>query len=273
MALVRKNTNNKIGELELTFTRAFCRGGNLKAMIERQADLPQVLEELKPIMKQFYDADFRGTLLNDLLALGAQESHSTEPTTDNKPLQVLPDDWYHRLLARINQDSAPLRFCSHKSPVPSTIPLNPFVQDRDAIRKDGVIFKASSRAKGDSFIIFRAIGCDHFKAGHISRAFLHACPTAEGDLLQEFFLGVEEFRELSPQDSAFDPYRRYPLIEARLFNDQTSPTVIKASDIISHCATCPYRSEELSANCRVILSLNRKVLDSSWERQKHGNIA
>ncbi|KAH7908121.1 hypothetical protein BJ138DRAFT_1013395 [Hygrophoropsis aurantiaca] len=254
----RKNTNNKIvGELELTFAKTFCRGGNLKALLAREAGLPQVLEDLKPIVQQYFHSDFRGTLLSDLLALGAQESRTEEPSMNNAPLTNLPDDLYGQLLSRINADSAPQVFYPHDSYSPYGFSLNPSVQYRDNIRIDGVNFRASSCAKGDSFIIFRACGLDTFKAGRIAKIFLHGRPDINGNLLVEFFLVVEEFRELTAQESAFDPYRQFPLIEARIFHDQTSRAVIRASDVISHCATCPYRNETLPGEYRVVLSLNR----------------
>ncbi|KAG1808783.1 hypothetical protein EV424DRAFT_1543297 [Suillus variegatus] len=54
----RKNTNNKLGQLELTFTRSFCRSRNLKALLSLKGLLPEMLEELQDIVGEHYGTDF-----------------------------------------------------------------------------------------------------------------------------------------------------------------------------------------------------------------------
>ena len=59
--------------------------------------------------------------------------------------------------------------------------------------------------------------------------------------------------------AAYDPYRRFPGLPCRLFSTQfmQGDRVIRAQNIVSHFAGCPYQSPEFSGKFLVVLSLNR----------------
>ncbi|KAI5987311.1 hypothetical protein F5J12DRAFT_728555 [Pisolithus orientalis] len=94
------HTNNKIGELELTFMKAFCQGGNLHALLQHQSGFPQVLDALKPLIHKHYgDTVFNSTLTSDLATLAKPANPLVPETGGLDHPKTLPNDIYELLLA------------------------------------------------------------------------------------------------------------------------------------------------------------------------------
>lgn len=97
------------------------------------------------------------------------------------------------------------------------------------------------QSKKDAAVVFHLPGMGNFKAGLISKIFVHSCPDpTNGTTMFEPFLLVNSYKELTNAEVPFDPYWRFLMLEAHLVKNEVEPFVIKASDIISHCATCAY---------------------------------
>jgi len=77
--------------------------------------------------------------------------------------------------------------------------------------------------------------------------------------IPEFFFVVRQHRELDDEQASKDPYCRFPLLAVQLFSQQflAGERVIRAQNIHSHFAGCPYESWELEGEYLVALSLNR----------------
>lgn len=250
------------GQLEVTFMKTFCRGGQLKALMSRTG-IPDILDSLKPAFDRFFGSEFRGTLGNDLLALGAQGDVYQRPFWDTKKKSKdLSPATYNSLINCINRTS-PQSFHSFlvQPPSPTAIALEPAVQYYNKLSAMGVKFSTASRSKGDAQILFRSQGdLNTILAGQIQEIFVHKRLGEDGTHINEYFLSVRKYKELSPAEAAFDPYRKYPLLDMRLCHDQLSSdiTVISVDDVVSHFASCPFKmSENITGDLRVILSLDR----------------
>ncbi|KAH7918969.1 hypothetical protein BV22DRAFT_1051386 [Leucogyrophana mollusca] len=257
--LQRYNTNQKLGEIELTFIRSFCRGGSLKALMT-QDGLPDALAELRPIIHQYFGSDFRGTLLNDLLSMGASNDGSEVPSNSNDKFDMLSDGLYYKLLTRINHDSFPLTFRSFREPQESpALALDPRMQFKKTVKYRGVSFSTAGYHVGNSYILFRSRSTDDIRAGQIHGIFVHSRPGPQNSTIAEFFYVVKQFKALDESQAIHDPYRLYSLLDTRLYLDEFDPEdmVIKTCDITSHFASCPYESSELQRKCRVVVSLDR----------------
>jgi Domain of unknown function (DUF4218) len=275
--LQRKNKNNKrggssnvdttqflanfgesLGQLELTFLRSFCRGGNLKVLLSRD-DLPDTLKEIKiELDKHFNGHEFRGTLSNDLSAIAAKFAM---PTTWNEGAveEALPDDIYDHLLERINLDSGTMRFYSHKQVSTTGYALAPLVQYSDEIEAGGVQFSTARHFTRNSLILYRRPGeLEHdLHPGQIQEIFRHCRRGITNDPLIESFLVIRPFEELTEDEANFDPYRRFPLLGVSLYHDKMQPAiVIKSTDIVSHFASCPFENDIIKG-ALVVLSLER----------------
>jgi len=82
----------------------------------------------------------------------------------------------------------------------------------------------------------------------------------EKETNQRVVLVLERHRELSLEDQAHDPYRKFPEIDARLLYRSTQQNLeaIRPAQIISHIARCPYEAEKYEFVEPVFVSL---VLD------------
>lgn len=238
----------------------FCRGGQVKAFMSLDG-LPKVLDDIKLAFHQHFGTEFRGTLRNDLLALGAQgETMQNAVWTSTAKTADLETDIYEKLIDTINSRSSQ-KFHSYRrdSPRPS-IALEPLTQSCNKIIIHGVNFTPSTRSKGNSQILFKmSQDPKTLVPGLIQSIFLHKRPGPNGDIITEHFLVVQRYQPLKNADVAFDPYRRYPLLDAHLCHDILCESVIVISleDVVSHFASCLYESSHIEGKLRVVLSLDR----------------
>jgi hypothetical protein len=245
------------GELELTFTNAFCRGANLRALLAMQ-NLPEVLERLRDLSQQFFPFNNH---ISDLLALAAQEEPAPAIWTASQKVESLSADIYDLLLHRLNHGS-PSTYQSGRDYLTEGIRLSSEVKFRDMLEAGGVRFTTDKWKrkgdKGDSFIHFRLPHSGRPKAGQIESIFVHA-RSSEAQKVFEHFLVVKPFEELEASQVPYDPYRQFPYLDIQLHRNAfaTERFVIKTTDIISHIATCPFQSEELDGSYLVTLSLDR----------------
>jgi hypothetical protein len=241
--------------------RTFCRGGQLKALMSREG-IPEVLNDIKPAFEKSFGTEFRGTLLNDLLVLGAQGELQQPSVWDAKEKATdLLNSTYDRLVECINRRSPSPKFHSFRSPESSSsIPLEPGVQYRHRVQANGVEFATFRKSKGNAQILYRC-GQDSGPvfAGQIQDIFVHERSGPNGNAISEYFLAVKKYEELSHDEARFDPYRKYPLLDVRLCHDNLSSEVdvISLDDIVSHFASCPFETDAIEGGLRIVLSLDR----------------
>lgn len=242
--------------------RTFCRGANIRALFDDDFLPTSILRELRGPFQTYFGRDFRGSLVSDLLSVEAQES-STEPARWEKDLSitVLQNDLYECLAKRLNYDSAPMIFSTVRGS-PTVTLLNPRVQDHRIVRAKGVVFSVADQSVGNSLVIFRPTVNEPCRAGQIQRIFVHSRPTPNQTTMLEFFFVVKAFIALTEEEATRDPYRKFPLVDVKLYRDTLGPSsyVTKTTDIVSHFACYPYRGEGFMNGYQVVLSLDRVSL-------------
>lgn len=242
----------RTGEMELSFFKSFCRGANLRALMQQN----NVTGKISRLYQQYISPPARGTLFNDLNVV---EVPTIVDVTADGPQEagVLGDTTYQDLLALLRLESQ--QYCADDSSWPNSVPISREVQIFGKVRIKGVTYTTSQKAQCDSVILYHGALEDSEKmAGQIEQICFHSRPGPNGDLVQDYFLVVWPFRTLSPAEAKHDPYLKYPLLDVRLFHRELlTPIVIKATDVISHGAICPYKDSVLGGNLQVILSLCR----------------
>lgn len=241
--------------MELTFLMSFCRGAALKALWSVPG-LGKIVEDIKGFIRTSFGSDFYGTLLNDIEALDT--SIKTEETLDEKRCHPMTAEVAQLLVKRLNADSTPVTYCTQGAKGSGAIRLPPDIQDCHKFKSQGAIFTPVQQSRNDALIHYRTSPNDvAHAAGEIQDIFLHTRLGTSGTLITEHFLSVRPFQPLPSQYWRRDPYRRYPDLDVQLYYDNLEPlVVIKASDIVSHVATCPFKSPD-ATSYRIVLSLNR----------------
>jgi hypothetical protein len=243
--------------------RSFCRGGNLKALLDRE-DSPAVLSDLKPALKLHFGSEFHGTLLADILAFGNVDGSSDDVDFGINDMASLDDDKYRLLLERIN---ALPNSKFHAGSAPSCeelLALEPRAYFRTRVDFKGVTFAKSSTSKSDCFIAFRG-QFDKIFVGEIAEIFSHRRPSGASSVTETFLL-VRPFQELSGRDAIHDPFRKFPLLNIRLcYQEFSDSVVIAVTDIISHIALCPFSSTEIHCALWITVSMDRVSQGISYD--------
>lgn len=225
---------------------------------------------IKDLILGQFGTEFYGTLANDIEALGELAGTEDRAAMDGaQKCDTLSEDQHKALIVRLNADSVQIRYCAERSQAASTaadiLLVSPDVQYRRGFKSGGATFKPVSQSRNDSLVICRLPGASA-RAAQIESIFVHTRAGAnDEEALTDFSLSVRLFHELSDVEALSDPYRQYLLLDVRLYHNKLSDQqfILKASDIVSHCATCPYQSVEETHKYRVVLSLDRVCIFQS----------
>lgn len=119
-------------------------------------------------------------------------------------------------------------------------PINPYVVATDKLPDRGVVYRTSRTADGDSQIIFTVDGETKWRAGRIQEIFTYK-QTGDGEQFQQMFLVAREYVHLTPEHSAHDPYKNFPIAGGRLFYEKFTETLrlLTVDDIVSHFGAIP----------------------------------
>lgn len=197
------------------------------------------------------------------MSFGVGSLDDDASTMDDRPKELtdLPWDDYNSLIDRLNRDrpSSSAPFTSYGSDEDGRrIPVQPQALYCSYIVMRGIKFSTFRHSLGDSMVLIRTgTGVDN-RPGRIRDIFVHAHPGPDGSHSEERYLVIEVLKDLSPSEKALDPYRQYPFLDIRLYHDSLEPRTIlvKASDIVSHFASCPLRNQD-EPKLRVVVSLAR----------------
>ncbi|KAG1800733.1 uncharacterized protein HD556DRAFT_1430152 [Suillus plorans] len=256
----RTRTNRRLGgQMERSFMKSFCRGSNLRASLTHDS-LPEAIADLQHIALDYFGADFRGTLHQDLSAMAFSVDGPKSPAQTTKKRIKLSPDVYSSLISRLNALDEGMQYQHYDKPAVSQyLQVEPHAVPKRSIKFKGVNLTPAWRHVGNSQVLLcptagSSISC----AAQIQKIFLHTCP-GRGSNVTDTFCVVRWYRELSDAQAALDPYQQFAAMDVRLCLDDFEPDelVVLSIDIISHFASCPTEIEGLDERCRVVLSLDR----------------
>ncbi|KIO12194.1 hypothetical protein M404DRAFT_125940, partial [Pisolithus tinctorius Marx 270] len=194
------NTNSRVGEMELTLMRSFCRGSNLRALL-KQDNIPAVFHKFTTTFSNSLQPNIEGAS-----AGGGTTSGITDIAIDFDELLILPTDTYNSLINCLNEGLCPLRYISYQDrPRLSTWVVEPRVQEEQMIKLKEATFACASKHIGNSCILFHVSNETSEWAGEIHCIFLHRRHRDEGLVTEHFFV-VHQFEELNDTEVARDPY-------------------------------------------------------------------
>ncbi|KAN0074682.1 hypothetical protein V8E55_011731 [Tylopilus felleus] len=247
----RLNTNDKLGQMEGTFMKTFCKAGNLRALMARDT-LPDALESFRPLITKYFGSALNGAILSDIFSpdsvvVDIDEHIDAQPLSTKR--ELLDDPVYQALLECLNSGLS-------QPPL-----LERLVQYHNQITFKGVTFTTSDRHTGNSLILFKTDTSPLQRAAEIQKIFTHTRRRLgdQPEMLIDFFCVVRQYQELTDEEITHDPYRVFTLLETRICCKDFLPgvMVIQPSHIISHFASCLYELDGFGNNFQVVLSLNR----------------
>ncbi len=207
---------------------------------------PKPLDELKLLFNKTFGNDFSVTLLQDLLA--------EDPVTATEG----PAEWRHdRASINLSPETCNV-FCRYLGLDNGGAQIS--VQHRKNITVHGASFCPAKHSKKNSQVIFVDPTTRAQRGGEINEIFVHR-RLDKGCWVTDTFCSVHPFKELTPHESQHDPYRRYPLLDIRMYHQlKEAITIISWRDIVSHAATCTISWPQISNELIVVQSLDRVQL-------------
>ncbi|KAG1889750.1 uncharacterized protein F5891DRAFT_987244 [Suillus fuscotomentosus] len=194
------------GEIEQLFMKSFCRGSNLRASLMHDS-LPEAIADLQHIALDYFSADFRGTLHQDLSTMVFGVDSPESPVQMTKKHIKLSPDVYSSLISHLNALDEGMQYQHYDKPVVSQyLPVEPYTVPKKSIKFKGVNLTPTWQHVGNSQVLLHptagnSISC----AAWIQKIFLHTC-SGRGSNITETFYVVRWYRELSDAQAALDPY-------------------------------------------------------------------
>ncbi|KAI0691534.1 hypothetical protein C8T65DRAFT_522840, partial [Cerioporus squamosus] len=261
--LQRLKTNHKPADMPKTFIRYFYLGAALRWVMD-SFQWPKIPEyqEMVDAFRTAFSGPRTGTYATDQSVFSTISDDDISATSQSRGGvdYTLPDQLYRSLLKLVNRTSEVAFGSFHVGAIDGNPYLSPTAT---AIRKTdhgGVSYASATTGKRDSFILFskEVDGSRQAVAGQISEIFTHTRQNGPTVVEETFFL-VDEFKALSPQHAALDPYRKFPDVPTWLcYNEfSTNQHLLRAQDIISHFAALIYTPSDIGTECIVVRSLDR----------------
>lgn len=235
--------------MEKTMFTRFTMGQTLRALFQEQ-NLPPALHPYITSYEKTFDADIRGTFINDDLAFDINFSKDEEtPTWKDSQLSNLEPEPY-KLLKRWIQDHDPHYISG------GTIARTAYV--RKKIGRLGQNFQPKSASVGDSCVIFNRPD-RHWSAGSIDSIFSHTRHTTPGHRKTQTFLLIKEYTALTPEHAVLDHYSDFPEAGGRLFYKrfESAPLLLPIDDIHCHAAFAEEVLSQINEKLVMVLPLNK----------------
>ncbi|RDX39689.1 hypothetical protein OH76DRAFT_1367271 [Lentinus brumalis] len=266
------NTNLKFGEMEATFTKAHCRAANVRPVVHDNK-VGHVMQEFIDVLNKQSGEDVRGMRLDAILRShntphddpAPRTSTSTQDSlcSSKKPKEtfLLDDDCYDVLLTMLNREVGRLQYVD--GPPENTIGRLRLPHAAIRVPKlfiSGVFYHSCRSAPRNSNILFTHPASAEVRAGFIKDIFVHSRPSLGGtSTVEETYLAVSGYVELSPTDLAQDKFRKFPIAGGRLVYARTDPRVyiVRPSQIVCHFAKTKLQVTNITAPCIHVLPLDR----------------
>ncbi|POW23176.1 hypothetical protein PSHT_00352 [Puccinia striiformis] len=252
MGQVLKSTyNNHLGELEITFLKAFCQLGNLRALLASDC-LP---DELEPFTSQ--------------LRPSSQPQRTFPEATDPcSKAQILPSQLFSQLVNKINtiplgDDCIYVEADKWQPDMDQRMaPINARVENLSSFHLDNdLTYSTYTTSPKNSIIEFRLItGKTAF--GRIAQIFKHRRVTHKKTVCFDTWFVIHSFPDAQPKSkNPFAKLYKYPFKVALCSYAPQTPLLIHTSEVISHCAWICYSAEEISSDLNqemiALVSLSR----------------
>lgn len=218
--------------------QSFVRGCSLRQIFVDGA-LPEELEGLKAPFEKAFSGDYRGTLLNDMLASSSTSDTSTATNIKPKKFKRIPDELSHLFASQIG------------SPPQRVALLHEFTHN-------GIGYATHSYLPNDSNILFSETGdCQTSrKAARINSIFVPRISAGKEPII---YVVLDVYRPLEPEHTKYDYYRKWPRVAGSLFYDEFEPDqkIITPSSIICHAVNTSYKDPKIGTACVHFLPLDR----------------
>lgn len=232
--------STRLGELERTFLKSFCRGANFRGLLKTSV-FQDRLPTLKPLLEKFYKLSSAGIKLEESGIWNSGSEDQIALKMDYKKAEYLSKDTYDAFTDYCEK----LSHSANIKPDPSAQLIRHHTEGQ-------IIYSSSSLdlPSGNSMIIYRSDGLE--KAGQITEMFLHSNSP-------HLFLKVRPFAELEPHHRKHDPFASFPDLRARIcYALHPRPfDIIVFSDIRSHFASWQGTIHGIPEKCIVVFSLDR----------------
>lgn len=243
--------------------KSICQGANMRAFLSNPK-ATRYLGELIEAYRSFVNEDQRGTRIRDLVSLTA----GNDGVGDAGPRKTTIDlskSAYSGLLTCLNAGIT--SNCPRFVPELTAKAAEQIFTSSRAIkcRKvviSGVSYQPRAISSKNSNIYFQPTSQSQPTAGYIENIILHARKDPSGRMVEETFLIVNRYQDLTPSEAQHDHYRQFPLVGGKLYHDTIlqEPHVIRPSSVICHCAKTTTHHDDIVGGILHILPLDRVSL-------------
>lgn len=213
----------------------FCAGQNIRALMREGITTDDYITPLQTRFLDIFASDARGTLLNDLCAF-----ESTQLTYGNHTRTTVLEPELDQLLCRTLVGQNGCRTSKRR------------VLSQRSVTLQGTTYSCSDVSQGDSQIVYGNYPRGPWRAGQISKIFVHR---------GHAYFVVLQFRELSPEHQGYDHYRLFPGVGGKLTYGpdhlESGRVLLRLEDIRCHFAAIPHINQAVPRPCVHVLPLDR----------------
>ncbi|CAH7677485.1 hypothetical protein PPACK8108_LOCUS12642 [Phakopsora pachyrhizi] len=249
--VLQTSDNNRLGQLEVTFLKNFCRLGNLQSLMSEHEKFPP---QLQPFISQTQAFSISVEKKTDLVQKGKQDF------LDSSILKLLTDKIKDSFPAPKNQTwISSSEWCKKsKNKIKDFIPINSAIENLSTYSIENLIFSTFKRNPSNSVIKFKTYS--RTSHGIIKKIFHHRRTLNDQNLTDTWML----VQTLAPENSrAENPFSKLDNFDMQVDLKvlESKEVVIHISEIHAHCAWLEYKPFAISPNierkCIALVSLDR----------------
>ncbi|CDO68121.1 hypothetical protein BN946_scf185044.g29 [Trametes cinnabarina] len=276
VALVTTSTDLTAAEIPLTFMRLFYAGAELRwLMSTTQWPDTDEFHAVAEALRKTYQDHTHGSRIVDVFGPMAAPFDTQEAGVANPYEEMYAelkearmDDRKYTGFASLINAVFPSTFTVIYADLSDSRPrLSRTIRTLTNIKIGRAIYGTREHQIRNSFVTYRDPASSEpmlVRAGQISQIFLHARVTGDNQRLVDPFVTIDEYVPLDATHIGHDPYRRFPLLQTRLYYNRfyERSVVVRSADIVSHFAVFVYVPEGIAKPCVVVRSLDRVRLPS-----------
>ncbi|VDB94355.1 unnamed protein product [Peniophora sp. CBMAI 1063] len=230
IGVMRRHTNGKSGQLEMTFFNAFTSACNLRILMEDITD-SGLIPSFTALFNRFFQRDVAGT-------------GSRKPAPAQRRQGKLTLHEATLLAHRLNGSAVHTRYAASATANCVQVSRNVTMLSSFSLKETTFSDSTSSQTNCDVIAHVSSLpGAREEVAGRITAIFEHTRVIDNGAKVTETFVVFRPFMHLSPAEAACDPFRTFTGFNARSYRNQLSKdaVIIKANDLVAHFAGLLYK--------------------------------